>query len=125
MLSERTEPEEGEPWRQCEAEKPPVYTPVSVILEDGAERLGFWSGSSWIAAGAEIRPVFLAATNLTCSLFLAAELKQRKAERSTCEYNQRRPQPALLNIPAEAEQDYRGHQSRDDFDYPRPYVTLH
>ena len=53
-----TEEEEDEPWRQCEAETPPVYIPVNVILEDGTERLGFWSGSNWIAAGAEVEPVF-------------------------------------------------------------------
>jgi len=53
---------EGNPWRDCNAEKPPAYTPVIVLLadgtEDGMQLLGFWSGSVWIAAGAEVEPVY-------------------------------------------------------------------
>jgi len=53
-----SQPEEvdSDQWRDCDADPPPVYMPVTVMTEDGSVRLGFWSGSAWIAAGAEIKP---------------------------------------------------------------------
>jgi hypothetical protein len=47
---------EPPPWHDCETDKPANYAPVIIMLSDGAERLGFWSGNSWVAAGAEVRP---------------------------------------------------------------------
>jgi hypothetical protein len=45
-------------WRECEAEKPAVDVPVNVLLSDGRERLGLWSGSAWISAAREVSPVY-------------------------------------------------------------------
>jgi hypothetical protein len=47
---------QANPWRDCDREKPPVYIPVTILLPDGSERLGFWSGTVWVAAGAEVKP---------------------------------------------------------------------
>lgn len=49
---------EAQGWRLCAESKPGAWVSVYLALADSSVRVGFWNGSTWIAAGVEVEAVY-------------------------------------------------------------------